>query len=143
MTNLSQVRVDSRSKVPLGNSDRSNCLYWCRIQRHLSELHKLPGRRFAGRTWRCEAGMSSDSDQQVDTYSLYAASAVSANTFLRSLFASGLPLAARPMFHRMGVGPACSVLGGVACLALPVPFIFMKYGLRLRKMSKFAPVPED
>ena len=79
----------------------------------------------------------------VDTYSLYAASAVSANTFLRSLFASGLPLAARPMFLKMGVGPACSVLGGVACLALPVPFLFMKYGLRLRKMSKFAPVPED
>jgi len=79
----------------------------------------------------------------VDTYALYAASAVSANTFLRSLFASGLPLAARPMFHNLGVGPACSILGGVACLALPVPFIFMKYGLRLRKMSKFAPVPED
>ncbi|KAK5121658.1 hypothetical protein LTR85_004830 [Meristemomyces frigidus] len=79
----------------------------------------------------------------VDTYSVYAASAVSANTFLRSLFASGLPLAARPMFYAMGVGPACSVLGGVACLALPVPFLFMKYGLKLRKMSKFAPVPED
>ncbi|KAK4900200.1 hypothetical protein LTR27_002424 [Elasticomyces elasticus] len=71
----------------------------------------------------------------VDTYSLYAASAVSANTFLRSLFAFGLPLAARPMFHAMGVGPACSVLGGVACLALPVPLLFMKYGLRLRKMT--------
>jgi len=79
----------------------------------------------------------------VDTYSLYAASAVSANTFLRSLFGSGLPLAARPMFQRLGVGPACSILGGVACLALPVPLIFMKYGVRLRKMSKFAPVPED
>ena len=36
-----------------------------------------------------------------------------------------------------------SVLGGVAALALPVPFIFMKYGLKLRKMSKFAPVEDD
>lgn len=79
----------------------------------------------------------------VDTYSLYAASAVSANTFLRSIFAGALPLAARPMFRRLGVGPACSILGGAACLALPVPLIFMKYGLRMRKMSKFAPVPED
>ncbi|KAK0856761.1 hypothetical protein LTR03_001098 [Friedmanniomyces endolithicus] len=76
----------------------------------------------------------------VDTYALYAASAVSANTFLRSLFACGLPLAARPMFRNMGVGPACSVLGAVACLALPVPLLFMRYGLRLRRMSKFAPV---
>jgi hypothetical protein len=76
----------------------------------------------------------------VDTYRLYAASAVSANTFLRSCLAAGLPLAARPMFHNLGVGPAMSILGGIAALALPVPFIFMKYGVRLRAMSKFAKV---
>lgn len=79
----------------------------------------------------------------VDTYIIYAASAVSANTFLRSLLAAAFPLVAQPMFDNMGVGPAMSVLGGVAALALPVPFIFMKYGLKLRKMSKFAPVHED
>ena len=56
---------------------------------------------------------------------------------------SGLPLAARPMFLQMGVGPATSVLGGIACLALPVPFLFMKFGVRLRKLSKFAPAVED
>jgi multidrug resistance protein len=76
----------------------------------------------------------------VDTYRLYAASAVSANTFLRSCLAAGLPLAARPMFRNLGVGPAMSILGGIAALALPVPFIFMRYGVTLRKMSKFAPV---
>lgn len=78
----------------------------------------------------------------VDTYGLYAASAVSANTFLRSVFAAGLPLAARPMFYNLGVGPAMSIMGGVATLAIPVPFIFMKYGLTLRKMSRFAPVED-
>ena len=76
----------------------------------------------------------------VDTYGLYAASAVSANTFLRSLLASAFPLVAKPMFNNLGVGPAMSILGAIACLALPVPLIFMKYGLRLRRMSKFAPV---
>ncbi|KAK6607733.1 MFS multidrug transporter [Botrytis cinerea] len=75
----------------------------------------------------------------VDTYALYAASAVSANTFLRSIFATGFPLAAGPMFRAMGVGPAMSVLGGVATVAIPVPFLFMKYGVTLRKKSKFAP----
>ena len=74
----------------------------------------------------------------VDTYGLYAASAVSANTFLRSLLASSFPLVAKPMFHNLGVGPAMSILGGIACLALPVPLIFMRYGVRLRRMSKFA-----
>jgi hypothetical protein len=65
----------------------------------------------------------------VDTYGVYAASAVSANTFLRSIMAAGLPLAAQPMFHNLGVGPAMSILGAVATIAIPVPFVFMKYGL--------------
>lgn len=78
----------------------------------------------------------------VDSYGLYAASAISANTVLRSLLASAFPLVAKPMFNNLGVGPAMSILGGIACLALPVPLIFMKYGLRLRKMSKFAPAEQ-
>lgn len=77
----------------------------------------------------------------IDTYTLYAASAVSANTFLRSLMAAGLPLAVRPMFETLGVGPACSLLGGVAALAVPIPLVFMKYGARLRAKSKYAPPP--
>ncbi|KAK5996387.1 Major facilitator superfamily multidrug transporter FLU1 [Cladobotryum mycophilum] len=79
----------------------------------------------------------------VDTYGPYAASALAANTFLRSLLACALPLAARPMFISMGVGPAASLLGGLSCLALPMPFVFMKYGLALRKRSKFAPLQDD
>nr|OQO28070.1 hypothetical protein B0A51_06620 [Rachicladosporium sp. CCFEE 5018] len=73
----------------------------------------------------------------VDTYALHAASAVSANTFLRSLMGSGLPLAAKPMFNALGVGPAMSILGAVAVLALPAPVLFMKYGKRLRAKSRF------
>jgi hypothetical protein len=76
----------------------------------------------------------------VDVYGLYAASATAANTFLRSLLAAGLPLAARPMYSAMGVGPATSVLGAVAAALLPVPFVFMKYGYVLRKKSRFAPI---
>ena len=59
----------------------------------------------------------------VDTYQLYAASAVSGNTFLRSILAAAFPLVASPMFHNLGVGPAVSILGGIAVIAIPVPFI--------------------
>jgi hypothetical protein len=79
----------------------------------------------------------------VDTCGPYGASAISANTFLHSLVAFGVLLAAGPIFLKMGVGPALSLLGGTSCLALPVLFIFMKYCLKLRKMSKFALVVED
>lgn len=79
----------------------------------------------------------------VDTYGNYAASATAANTFLRSIFAAGLPLAARPMVHRIGIGPTSSILGAVAVMAVPVPFLFMKYGVVLRQKSRFAPIHED
>ena len=75
----------------------------------------------------------------VDTYGMYAASAVSANTFLRSFMAAGSPLAVRPMLYRMGVGPSISVLGAIASVMIVVPFLFMKYGSELRKRSQFAP----
>ncbi|KAL7929306.1 major facilitator superfamily domain-containing protein [Trichoderma chlorosporum] len=76
----------------------------------------------------------------VDTFGSYAASATSANTILRSLLACALPMAARPMFLNMGVGPAATILGSISCLALPVPFILIRYGLLLRKKSNFAVV---
>lgn len=69
----------------------------------------------------------------VDTYGSFAASAVSANTILRSLVACGLPLAVRPMFDNLGgVGPGCSLLGGIAVLALPVPWVFVRYAAVFR-----------
>lgn len=75
----------------------------------------------------------------VDTYGLFSASALAANTFLRSLLACGLPLAAQPMFRAVGIGPGMSIIGAVAAAALPVPFLFMRYGAALRNKSKFAP----
>ncbi|OJK04896.1 hypothetical protein ASPACDRAFT_19815 [Aspergillus aculeatus ATCC 16872] len=75
----------------------------------------------------------------VDTYGPYAASATASNTFLRSVLAAAFPLFSQPMFHNLGVGPAMSILGGVAAAAIPVPFLFMVYGKRLRAMSRFAP----
>jgi hypothetical protein len=74
----------------------------------------------------------------IDTYRIYAASAVSANTILRSCTAAGLPLVARTMVNNLGVGVSMSILGSIACLALPVPFFFIKYGAEIRKRSKFA-----
>ncbi|KAJ5784298.1 major facilitator superfamily domain-containing protein [Penicillium pulvis] len=75
----------------------------------------------------------------VDTYGPFAASAVSANTILRSILACAMPIAARPMFENLGIGPAASLLGGISCLALPVPLLFIRYGEALRTKSKFTP----
>ncbi|KAF2996010.1 hypothetical protein E8E13_001625 [Curvularia kusanoi] len=74
----------------------------------------------------------------VDTFTEYAASAVAANTFLRSCFAGAFPLVVTPMYHNIGVGPASSITGGFAALLIPVPFIFYIYGKRIRRRSKWS-----
>ncbi|KAH8176748.1 major facilitator superfamily protein [Sarocladium implicatum] len=74
----------------------------------------------------------------VDTFATYAASAVGANTFLRSCFAGGFPLAVTPMYNNIGVGPGSSITGGFAALLIPVPFVFYVYGRRIRASSKWS-----
>ncbi|KAH7254440.1 hypothetical protein MRS44_016882 [Fusarium solani] len=74
----------------------------------------------------------------VDTFQTYAASAVAANTFLRSCFAAAFPLVITPMYHNIGVGPSSSITGGFAALLIPVPFVFYRYGKRIRARSKWS-----
>jgi DHA1 family multidrug resistance protein-like MFS transporter len=75
----------------------------------------------------------------VDAYLMVAASAIAANTFLRSFFGAGFPLFATAMFRNLGVDWAGSLLGFLAIAFLPIPFLFYIFGERLRKMSKYAP----
>ncbi len=64
----------------------------------------------------------------VDTFQQYAASAVAANTFLRSCFAGAFPLVVGPLYHNIGVGPGSSITGGFAALLIPVPYVFYIQG---------------
>jgi hypothetical protein len=45
---------------------------------------------------------------------------VAANTFLRSLFASGFPLFASKMYARLGVERATMILGAVGVVLMPI-----------------------
>lgn len=74
----------------------------------------------------------------VDTFRAYAASAVAANTFLRSMFAAGLPLAILPLYTAIGVGPSQSIFAGFATLLIPVPFVFYYFGRNIRARSKWS-----
>ena len=77
-----------------------------------------------------------------DTYLMYTASAMAANTICRSACGAVAPLYTQYMFNALGVGGGGSLIGGVAVLLAPIPFIFYKYGEPIRKRSKFAPTPE-
>lgn len=74
----------------------------------------------------------------LDVYPPYAASAVSANTFIRSMAAAGFPLFATPMYHNLGVSWATSLLAFISLLLMPVPVLFYLYGERIRKWGRYS-----
>ncbi|KAL9060639.1 MAG: hypothetical protein Q9162_000590 [Coniocarpon cinnabarinum] len=74
----------------------------------------------------------------VESYPLYAASALGANSFARSVFAAGFPLFGVQMYHKLGSQWATSVLAFIALALAPFPYIFFKYGKRIRKRSRCA-----
>jgi hypothetical protein len=73
----------------------------------------------------------------VDCYPMYAASAIAANTVLRSLVGMLLPLAGPSMYSTLGLGWGNSLLGFLCLALIPVPLLFLKFGARLRKAQKF------
>lgn len=72
-----------------------------------------------------------------DAYEIFAASANAAAAVARSIVAVVLPLATTPLFHRLGIAGACSLLGGLALLFCCVPFLFIWQGVKIRENSKF------
>lgn len=82
----------------------------------------------------------------IDAYLMFAASAIAANTFLRSLAGAGFPLFATYMFNGMGIQWAGTLLGCVALVLVPIPVVFYYYGEKIRRRSAYAPtkpIPHD
>ncbi|KAL1637855.1 hypothetical protein SLS56_000412 [Neofusicoccum ribis] len=75
----------------------------------------------------------------VDAYTLFAASAISSATVLRSLAGFGFPLFAPYLYQALGDGWGNSLLAflGIA-LGVPAPLLLWKYGKTLRAKSQFA-----
>lgn len=71
-----------------------------------------------------------------------AASAIAANTFLRSLAGCVFPLFATYMFDALKVNWTGTLLGCVALVLVPIPVVFYKFGHKLRARSSFAPTPK-
>lgn len=69
----------------------------------------------------------------VDAYGLYAASALAANTVVRSLVGAFLPFAGQPMYETLGIGWGTSLLAFIALVFMPCPILFYLYGERIRR----------
>ncbi|KAK0354000.1 hypothetical protein LTR91_026139 [Friedmanniomyces endolithicus] len=73
----------------------------------------------------------------VDTFGRYAASAMAANTILRSILGAVFPLFALQMYAKLGLGWGNSLIAFVALALCPIPFLFYRYGEKLRTHPKW------
>ena len=65
-------------------------------------------------------------------------SAIAAKTLLRSEIGATVPLFVNQMFHGMGFQYAGLLLALVSVAIAPIPFVFFKYGEKIRKRSAMA-----
>ena len=72
-----------------------------------------------------------------DAYKTYASSANAAASTTRALGAAFLPFAVSPLFGNLGVQWACSLLGFLALAMSVIPFVFLRFGAKLRMRSPF------
>lgn len=74
----------------------------------------------------------------IDSYVIYAASVLAANSVLRSLFGAAFPLFTTYMYQNLGIHWASSIPAFLALMCVPFPFLFYKYGESIRLKCKFA-----
>ncbi|KAI9054621.1 hypothetical protein LZ554_001774 [Drepanopeziza brunnea f. sp. 'monogermtubi'] len=74
----------------------------------------------------------------VDNYASFASSANAASGLTRQFVGAGLPFAAVPMYTRLSIPWASSLLGLVAALMGLIPFVFWAYGDKILARSEWA-----
>ncbi|KAG9788779.1 MFS transporter, partial [Aureobasidium melanogenum] len=74
----------------------------------------------------------------IDSYTIFAASVLAANTVLRSLFGAAFPLFTPDMFDTLGIHWGASIPAFLALACVPFPFIFYKYGAQIRARCVYA-----
>ncbi|KAI3480670.1 hypothetical protein L1887_57147 [Cichorium endivia] len=78
------------------------------------------------------------SDYTVSSYSIYAASAIAAQSFLREFLSGAFTLITEPMYHNVGYQWATSILAFIGVPLSVIPFLFYKFGPTIRRRSSFA-----
>ncbi|KAJ5632120.1 Major facilitator superfamily domaingeneral substrate transporter [Penicillium lividum] len=74
----------------------------------------------------------------IDTYSLFAATAAATNAMARATFGFAFALFTTYMYNNLGTQWASSVPAFMSLAFMPLPFIFLRVGSKLRANSKFA-----
>ncbi|KAE8553969.1 hypothetical protein EYB25_002507 [Talaromyces marneffei] len=73
----------------------------------------------------------------IDTFTIHAASAVAANTVVRSIFGALIPLAGNPLYNKLGLGWGNSVLAFISIAFAPFSLVLLKFGAPIRTNPRF------
>jgi hypothetical protein len=71
------------------------------------------------------------------SYGIYAASALASNSVIRSILGGIMPLVGTYMYKDLGPNWAGTVLALLEVAIIPIPFVFWKYGYKIRRKSDF------
>lgn len=74
----------------------------------------------------------------MDSYQTYSASALAGVILVRNIVGAGFPLFATQMYNKLDYEWASSLLGFIAILLVPIPFIFFYRGEIIRLRSPWA-----
>ncbi|KAJ4357384.1 uncharacterized protein N0V89_001959 [Didymosphaeria variabile] len=79
----------------------------------------------------------------VDAYQVYSASALAGTILVRNLVGGGFPMFATQMYKKLGNEWASSLLGFIAILLVPIPWVLFYRGYVIRKRSPWASMHLD
>ena len=74
----------------------------------------------------------------IDAYKVWSASALTSTTVIRYVVAGGTVEVAITFYKNLGVQWTLTILGCLSALLVPVPYVFYRYGHRIRARSKYA-----
>lgn len=75
----------------------------------------------------------------IDTYGLYAASALASVTLIRYVTSGAFVVISIPFYENMGVAYTLTILGSISGVLVLIPYTFYRYGPAIRKRSKYMP----
>ncbi|KAJ5111332.1 hypothetical protein N7532_001867 [Penicillium argentinense] len=78
----------------------------------------------------------------IDSYDIYAASALGFMTVSRYCAAGGMTIVGIPFYQNMGVHWTLTILGCISAIMVPVPYVFYRYGPIIRRWSRYAVTEE-
>lgn len=132
------VRLDSDTRLhTLGSAYLRRHVHRCRLHRYLPTVRKLSD-RYVRRVCRFGRERQHFPAQHCCCRLVRTITPALCRYMFPPHTNTHSPLFARPMFHNLGIGSAMSIFGGIAVLAIPIPFLLMKYSPRLRRSSVWA-----